>query len=171
MNVVNDLALVMRWDHKVITNMPLSLLCPITLPSKRPSTLFVRGRGYFIVAECRMRQQGCSCVNTSPTVVTIQALLKPAHKQRWKAKDAYRGRKCSQSKAQVLVQEAAVHSGESRALCWFITLLGLVTEIRTSMFQSDSWPLRFTHPTANTPTAAAVFQTQMLPYTQEARHG
>lgn len=104
------------------------------------------GRGYFIVAGCTMRRRGCSCVNTPLTVVTIQALLKTAHKQRWKAKDAYRGSKCGRSKAPVLVEEAAVHSGESQALCWFITLLGLMTEIRTSMFQSDSWPLRFTHP-------------------------
>lgn len=101
----------------MITNIPLSLLCPITFPSKGPSTLFVRGRGYFIVAECKMRQQGCSCVITSLIVVTIQAFLKTAHKQRWKAKDAYRGSKCSRSKARVLVEEAAVHSGESRALC------------------------------------------------------
>lgn len=90
------------------------------------------------------------CEYTS--VVTSQALLKTAHKQRRRAKDAYRGSKCSWSKARVLLQEAAVHSWETQALCWFITLLGLVTEIRTSMFQSDSWPLRFTHPTTNTHT-------------------
>lgn len=106
-----------------------------------------------------MRLSGCSYVNTPLTVVTIQALLKTARKQQWRAKDAYRGSKCSRSEAQVLVEEAAAQSGESRPLCWFITLLGLVTEIRTSMFQSDSWPLRFTHPTGNRPTAAAVFQT------------
>lgn len=34
-----------------------------------------------------------------------------------------------------------------------------MTAIRTSMFQSDSWPLRFTHHTTNTPAAASVFQT------------
>ena len=115
------------------------------LPFKKAPRPICPGWSYFIVAECKMRQRGCSCVNTPLTVVTIQALLNTAHKQRWTAKDAYRGSKCSRSKAQVLVEEAAAQSGESRALCWFITLLGLVTEIRTSMFQSDSWPLRFTH--------------------------
>lgn len=70
------------------------------------------------------------------------------------AKDAYRSSLCRPSEEQVLVEEV-----ESRALCWFITLLGLVTEIRTGMFQSDSWPLRFTHRSTNTPTAATVFQT------------
>jgi len=124
---------------------------------ERPSILFICGFGYFIAAVCRNTHQLSSCVNTPLTLVTIQALLKTTHKQQSRAKDAYRGSKCSWSKAQVLLEEAVVHSGESEALCWFITLLGLVTEIRTSMFQSDSWPLRFTHPTANTPT---VFQTQ-----------
>lgn len=94
-----------------------SLLWTVTLPPKTPSIPFVRGRGYFIVAYCKMRQQGCSCVNTPLTVVTIQGLLKTAHKQRSRAKDAYRGSKCSRSKAQVLLEEAAVHSGESWALC------------------------------------------------------
>lgn len=118
----------------------------------------------FLTGEYRMRRLSCSCVNTPLTVVTIQALLKTAHKQQRRAKDAYRGSKCIWRKALVLLEEAAVHSGESQALCWFITLLDLVTEIRTSMFQSDSWPLRFTHPTSKTPTVATVFQAHRLTY-------
>lgn len=143
---------------------------PHYLPFKKhPSSYFFCGRCYFIVVPCKMRQRGCSCVNTPLTVVTTQALLKTTHKQRCRAKDAYRGSKRSQSKAQVLVEEATAQSRDSWALCWFITLLGLVTEIRTSMFQSDSWPLRFTHPTANMPTVAAVFQTHMLTHTREGK--
>lgn len=107
---------------------------------------------------CQTRQRGCSCVNTPMTVVTSQALLKTTHKQQCGAKDAYRGSGCCGSEAPALVEVAAAQSGDSWALCWFITLLGLLTEIRTSMFQSDSWPLRFTHPNANMPTTAAVFQ-------------
>lgn len=148
----------MNWDHKGITNMLHFLLCLITLPSKAPSIPFLYGWGRFIMTDCTMRRQGCSCVNTPLTVVAIQTLLKTAHKQQWKAKDAYRGSKCGRSKKRVLLEEAAVYSGEFQALCWFITLLGLVTGIRTSMFQSDSWPLRFTHPTANTATVDAVFK-------------
>ena len=48
MNVVSDLALVMRWDQKVITTFLQPLVSLITFPSKWPSTPFVRG--YFTVA-------------------------------------------------------------------------------------------------------------------------
>lgn len=160
-SVSSELALVMRWDQKVITDMLFLLVSPFSPPFSFTMNLQPIHLKLWLFLGGRVEDEAAKAAHVwihFLTVVTFQALLKTAHKQRRRAKDAYRGSKCIWSKAQVLLEETAVHSGESWALCWFITLLDLVTEIRTSMFQSDSWPLRFTHPTANTPTVAAVFK-------------
>lgn len=171
MKAGSDLPLAMRWDHKLMTNMIRSLFFVAFSPSPRkdPPRHFT-ATGVISQWLSGGWGGGAAHVWTPLTELTIHALVEAAINNR---EDAYRGRRRSTSEVPLLVvfgwwgvEQGPSQECPSRALCWFITLLEPVTEIRTSMFQSDSWPLRFTHPGGGAPVCQTYVLTNSVGHTR-----